>query len=76
MEKRIVRVEDGFWRIRTELDEITAQEQNDLIEYFNEIRFPYQIISKRLCVPDAMRWADIRERLEHFYDGWAEVYPF
>lgn len=77
MDQRIVRIEDGFWRIRTsESVEIGIEEQRELIDYFIEIRFPYRVIAGTLCVPESVPWGDIYERLEHFYDGRAEVFPF
>jgi hypothetical protein len=76
MKMRIVRVEDGYWRIRSERREIRAKEQSELIDYFNEIRFPYRVIAGRLCVPESVPWSDIYERLQHFYDGRAQVFPF
>ena len=76
MDKRIVRLEDKLWRIRTDIGEISESEQVELKEYFNEIRMPYKIIADSLCVPGKVDIELIFERLEHFYDGRAEVYPF
>ena len=76
MKARVVRVEDGFWRIRSRNREIGAEEQARLVEYFSEIRFPYKIIGGKLRVPESVPWKSISERLQHFYDGDAEVYPF
>jgi hypothetical protein len=74
--KRIVRVEDGYWRIRSEKRELRATEHRELIEYFDEIRFPYEVINGRVRVPESVDVQDIFERLEHFYEGRAEVLPF
>jgi hypothetical protein len=76
MDKRIIRLEDNFWRIRTDVGELSASEQEELKEYFNEIKMPYRIINGSLCVPDGVDQASIFERIEYFYDGRAEVYPF
>ena len=76
MKKRIVRVNSGYWCIRSEEREIRAHEQARLIEYFREIGIPYQIVAGRLRVPESVGSKEIFERLEHFYDGTAEVYPF
>ena len=76
MRKRIVRVEDGYWRIRSEKRELRATEHRELIEYFDEIRFPYEVINGRVRVPESVDLHDIFERLEHFYEGRAEVLPF
>lgn len=76
MENRIVRLEVGFWRIRTDIGELPESEQTELKEYFDEIRLPYKYIEGKLCVPDGVERDTIFERIEHFYDGRAEVYPF
>jgi len=76
MKKRIVRIEEGYWRIRSEKREIGQEEQRRLTEYFHETRFPYRIIEGRLCVPESVPWDEIIERLDHFYDGIADIYPF
>jgi hypothetical protein len=76
MDKRIIRLEDGFWRIRTDMGELSQSEQKELKQYFDEIRMPYKIIDGRLCVSDGVDKAAMFERMEHFYEGRAEVYPF
>jgi len=76
MDKRIIRLEDNYWRIRTDIGELSASEQEELKAYFNEIRMPYRIINGSLSVPDGVDQASIFERMEYFYDGRAEVYPF
>jgi len=76
MKTRVARVEDGFWRIRSRKREIGAEEQARLVEYFRKIRFPYKIIGGKLRVSESVRWENISERLQYFYDGEAEVYPF
>ena len=76
MDKRIVRFEDKFWKIRTDIGDLPASEQKELKEYFDEIRMPYRIIDGGLCVSGDVDRDAIFERMEHFYDGRAEVYPF
>lgn len=76
MDKRIIRLEDNCWSIRTDVGDLSASEQAELKEYFNEIRMPYRIINGGLCVPDGVDQASIFERMGFFYDGRAEVYPF
>lgn len=76
MDTRIIRIEGEFWRIRTDTGELSESEQNELKEYFDEIKMPYRIIAGRLCVSGAVDREAIFERMEHFYEGRAEVYPF
>ena len=76
MPKRIVRREGDSWRIRPDQGELDAAEQQELRSYFDEIRMPYRLEHGRLCVPGSVSWEAIYERLNHFYDGRAEVYPF
>ena len=76
MDKRIIRLEDGVWRIRTDIGELSESEQAELKEYFDQIKMPYKIIEGVLCIPDKVERATIFERMEHFYEGRAEVYPF
>jgi hypothetical protein len=73
---RTVRVEEGFWRIRPDQGELDAVEQDELEDYFAEIRIPYRIREGRICIPDSISWDLLYERLAHFYDGKAEVFPF
>jgi hypothetical protein len=73
---RIVRVEDDFWRIRTDEGEVDGAEQDELEDYFAEIRIPYQMMDGRLCIPATISWETVYEMLSHFYDGRADVFPF
>ncbi len=73
---RIVRVEDDSWRIRTDKGELDGVEQDELEDYFAKIRMPYQMLDGRLCIPGTISWETLYERLSHFYDGRAEVFPF
>ena len=76
MKTRVARVENGFWTITSNRRELCATERDRLIEYFQEIRFPYRIIDGHIRVPQTVPWDDIFERLEHFYDGEARATPF
>ena len=73
---RIVRLEEDSWRIRPDQGELDTVEQQELRDYLNEIRLPYRIEHGRLCIPGSISWETLYERLAHFYDGRAEVYPF
>lgn len=73
---RIVRQEGEFWRIRTDRGELTKGEQQELRHYLDEVRLPYRVEHGRICIPGSISWEVLYERLAHFYDGRAEVYPF
>jgi hypothetical protein len=73
---RIVRLEGDLWRICPDQGELDAVETQELREYFNEIRLPYRIEHGRLGVSGSISWKTLYERLAHFYDGRAEVFPF
>lgn len=76
MEKRIVRLEDDLWRIRTDTGELTASERDELIEYFGEIKLNYQIVTGHVCIAGTIDRESVFERLGYFYDDRAEVLPF
>ena len=76
MEKRIVRLEDDLWRIRTDTGELATSERDELIEYFGEIKLNYQIVSGHVCIVGSIDRESVFERLEYFYDDRAEVLPF
>ena len=76
MEKRIVRFEDNMWRICTDAGELPQSERSELIEYFNEIRLPYRLAGDCLHIVGEIDRDTVFERMEHFYDGRAEVFPF
>ena len=73
---RVVRLEDDYWRIRSDQGELALGEQDELAAYFDGIRLPYKLFRGRPCVSDVVPWEVIQEKLEHFYDGRAEVLPF
>jgi len=60
---RIVRMEQGFWRIRLDRGELDAVEQQELEDYFGEIRMPYRIRGGRLCIPESVSWVSLHGRL-------------
>lgn len=76
MEKRIVRLENDLWRIRAESGEIPESEQKELEEYLIEIKMPYRLVDGRLCLEGGVDRDSVFERLQFFYDGWADVFPF
>jgi len=76
MEQRIVRFEEGLWRIRTDGGELNESEQKELIEYFDEIKLPYRLANGYLCIHGGVARDEVFERLEYFYDGRAELFPF
>ena len=76
MKKRIVRLEDDLWRIRTDTGELSASERDELIEYFGEIKLNYRVVTGHVCIAGSIDRGSVFERLEHFYDGRAEVLPF
>jgi hypothetical protein len=76
MPPRIVRLEGNLWRIMPEHGEIDVVEEQELRDYFGEVGLPYQIEKGRACVLGSVGWEELYERLAHFYEGRAEVYPF
>ncbi len=76
MLRRIVTLENQLWRIRPEHGEIDVAEEQELRDYFGRVGLPYRIENGRACVLGSVGWAALYERLAHFYDGRAEVYPF
>ena len=76
MEKRIVRLEDDLWRIRTDAGELPASELDELVEYFGEIKLNYRLVNGRVCISGSIDRDSVFERLNHFYDGRAELLPF
>lgn len=56
--------------------ELNESEQKELIDYFDEIKLPYRLFDSYLCIDGGVTRDVVFERLEHFYDGRAEVFPF
>jgi hypothetical protein len=73
---RIIRLEEGFWRIRSDEGELDAVEQDQLEDYFFEIQMPYRMFDGRLGIPGSISWETLDKRFSDFYNGRAEVFPF
>ena len=71
--KRLITLEGGYWRIRTEHGDLDSNEVQDLLEYFKEIRFPYRFIRRELCILEGVSKDAVKEMLDLFYDGWADI---
>ncbi len=76
MEKRIVRIEEDVWHIRTDAGELSDAERRELIVHFDEIKLPYRLVNGCLCILGEVDRELVFERMEHFYDGRAEIIPF
>ena len=76
MEKRILRLEDDFWRIRTDTGELADAERNALRAYLDEKGFKTAIINDNLAIAGDLTWQEVLEPIEAFYEGKADVYPF
>jgi nicotinic acid phosphoribosyltransferase len=76
METRILRLEDEFWRIRTDTGELADAERNALRAYLDEKGFKTAIIDDNLAIAGELTWQEIVEPVEAFYEGKADVYPF
>ena len=76
MEKRILRLEDEFWRIRTDTGELADAERNALRAYLDEKGFKTAIIDDNLAIAGKLTWQHVVEPIEGFYEGKADVYPF
>lgn len=76
MNYRVVRIIDGYWRIKTAEGEIDVEEVARLKAYLDEIRYPYEIDQHGIAIHGSILWEEIEECLVHFYDGIAVVIPF
>ena len=76
MEKRILRLEDEFWRIRTDTGALADAERNALRAYLDEKGFKTVMIDDNLVVAGKLTWTEVFEPIEGFYEGNADVYPF
>ena len=76
MEKRILRLEDDFWRIRTDTGELADAERNALRAYLEEKGFKTATIDDNLAIAGELTWQEVVEPIEAFYEGKADVYPF
>jgi hypothetical protein len=66
MEKRILRLEDEFWRIRTDAGELADAERNALRAYLEEKGFKTAIIDDNLAIAGKLTWQEAVEPLEAF----------
>ena len=64
MEKRILRLEDDFWRIRTDTGELADAERNALRAYLDEKGFKTAIIDHNLAIAGELTWQEIVEPVE------------
>jgi murein L,D-transpeptidase YcbB/YkuD len=71
MEKRILRLEDDFWRIRTDTGELADAERNALRAYLDEKGFKTAIIDDNLAIAGELTWQEVVEPIEAFYEGEA-----
>ena len=76
MKTRVVRLEDDLWHIRTDTGELSESERDELIEYFGEIKLNYRVAKGHVCITGEVDRDSVFERMNHFYDGRAEVLPF
>jgi hypothetical protein len=76
METRILRLEDEFWRIRTDTGELAETERNALRAYLDEKGFKTAIIDDNLFIAGKLTWTEVFEPIDGFYEGKADVYPF
>ena len=76
MEKRILRLEHEFWRIRTDTGERADAERNALRAYLDEKGCKTAIIDDNLAIAGKLTWQHVVEPIEGFYEGKADVYPF
>ena len=76
METRILRLEDEFWRIRTDTGELAETERNALRAYLDEKGFKTAIIDDNLVIAGKLTWTEVFEPIDGFYKGKADVYPF
>ena len=76
METRILRLEDEFWRIRTDTGELAETERNALRAYLDEKGVKTAMIDDNLVIAGKLTWTEIFEPIQGFYEGKADVYPF
>ena len=61
METRILRLEDEFWRIRTDTGELAETERNALRAYLDEKGFKTAIIDDNLVIAGKLTWTEVFE---------------
>ena len=71
----VLKTSDG-WELQMSepLSAMAPEEEPDLLlEYLNEIRYPYRKKKGRFIFPTAVQASEIFEALQHFYEGVADV---
>jgi len=58
MEKRILRLEDEFWRIRTDTGELADAERDALRAYLDEKGFKTAMIDDNLAITSELTWQE------------------
>jgi hypothetical protein len=76
MEKRILRLEDEFSRIRTDTGELADAERDALRAYLDGKGFKTAMIDDNLAIDGELTWQEVVEPIEDFCEGKADVYPF
>ena len=69
-----MRLEDDFWRIRTDTGELADAERNALRGYLDEKGFKNAIIDDNLVIAGELTWQEVVEAIEAFYEGKADVF--
>ena len=76
MESRIITLDDGYWRIHCDTQDVGLEEQKKLQEYLSEIQMPHEIDEFGIGIHGSVLWEEIDEKLRPFYRGVEEIYPF
>jgi hypothetical protein len=76
MEKRILRLEGEFWRIRSDTGELADTERDALGAYLDEKGFKTAMIDENLAIAGELTWQEVVEPSRLFTRGKADVYPF
>jgi hypothetical protein len=69
MQKRILRLEDEFWRIRTDKGELADAERDALRAYLDQKGFKTTIIDDNLATAGELTWQEVVEPIEGFYEA-------
>ena len=70
-----MRLEDEFWRIRTDRGELADAERNALRAYLDEKGFKTARIDNKLAIAGELTWQEVIESIEGFYESKAHVHP-
>lgn len=71
---RIVKLEEGFWRVLTVTGMLDCEEQDELLAFLNEMRLPYQKHGGVVAIAGTISPECVDECLSLFYEGRAEVH--